>query len=90
LQFIQEPPPDKKPGPDVFTAHFLQSAWSVINLDIMATFDAFWYVDARNFKEANGMLMVLLLKSLDAMAIKDYRPDHFDPCDREVGLQSVG
>jgi hypothetical protein len=39
----------------------------------MVAFDMFWYVDARNFQEANGALMVLLsLKSPDAAAIKDY------------------
>jgi hypothetical protein len=46
----------------------------VIKLDIMAAFDAFWYVDACNFQEANDILMVLLSKSPDAAAIKDYRP----------------
>jgi hypothetical protein len=65
---------DKVPGPDDFTARFLHSAWSVIKLDMMAAFDAFWYVNAHNFQEANDALMVLLSKSPDVMAIKDYRP----------------
>jgi hypothetical protein len=40
----------------------------------MTVFDAFWYVDAMNFQEVNGTLMVLLPKTQDASAIKDYRP----------------
>jgi hypothetical protein len=40
----------------------------------MAAFDAFWYMDARNFQEVNGALMVLLPKTLNAVAIKDYIP----------------
>jgi hypothetical protein len=39
----------------------------------MTVFDAFWYVDAMNFQEVNGTLMVLLPKTQDASAIKDYR-----------------
>jgi hypothetical protein len=66
-------PLDKAPGPDGSTTHFLQSPWSVIKLYIMATFDTFWYVDACNFQEANTMLMVLLSKSPNAVALKDYR-----------------
>jgi hypothetical protein len=40
----------------------------------MAAFDAFWYIDTQNFHEVNGTLMVLLPKSLDTTAIKDYCP----------------
>jgi hypothetical protein len=39
----------------------------------MTVFGAFWYVDAMNFEEVNGALMVLLPKTPDASAIKDYR-----------------
>jgi hypothetical protein len=58
---------------DGFTARFLQWAWVVIKTDTMAAFDTFKYVDARNFQEVNGALMVLLQKTPDATAIKDYR-----------------
>jgi hypothetical protein len=34
-------PPDKAPGPDGFTARFLQALWMVIHHDIMCAFDAF-------------------------------------------------
>jgi hypothetical protein len=74
LQVILELPLDRAPGPDGFTAQFLQCAWDIIKPDIMAVFIAFWYMDAQNFQEVNGTLSVLLLKTLDASAIKDYRP----------------
>jgi hypothetical protein len=34
---------------------------------------AFGCMDVRNFQEVNGTLLVLLLKTPDASAIKDYR-----------------
>jgi hypothetical protein len=39
---IKALPPDKAPGPDGFTSHFLQSAWPIIQADAMSVIDAFW------------------------------------------------
>jgi hypothetical protein len=49
LQVIQELQPDKALGPDGFTARFLQCAYDDIKPKIIVAFDAFWYMDARNF-----------------------------------------
>jgi hypothetical protein len=38
----------------------------------MAAFDAFWYLDTHNFHAINEALMVLLPKSADIVAIKDF------------------
>jgi hypothetical protein len=40
----------------------------------MAAFEAFWYLDTHNFHAINEALMVLLPKSADFVAIKDFRP----------------
>jgi hypothetical protein len=71
---IKSLPPDKAPGPDGFTAWFLQVALSVIRPDIMRAFDAFWWLDMRNLQNVNEALMTLLPKSADAAGIKDYCP----------------
>jgi hypothetical protein len=39
---IRDMPPDKAPGPDGFTTHFLQCAWHIIQYDLMCVFDTFW------------------------------------------------
>jgi hypothetical protein len=39
----------------------------------MATFDAFWRLDTRNFHSINEALMTLIPKSAAAKSIKDYR-----------------
>jgi hypothetical protein len=67
-------PSDKVSGPGGFSASFLQLAWSIIRLDAMAVFDAFWYHDMRNVHNVNRALMTLLPKSSEADALKDYRP----------------
>jgi hypothetical protein len=67
-------PLDKAPGPDGFTARFLQAAWHVIRPDIMRAFDVFWRLDMHNLHNVNEALMTLLPKSLDAVKIKDRRP----------------
>jgi hypothetical protein len=73
LSVIRALQPDKEPGPDKFTGHFLQSTWEIIRGDLMVAFDAFWYLDTCNFHALNEALMVLLLKSADVVAIKDFR-----------------
>jgi hypothetical protein len=71
---IKSLPPDKAPGPDGFTARFLQVAWPIIRPNIMAAFDAFWHLDTRNLHSVNNALLVLLHKSADAASVKDFRP----------------
>jgi hypothetical protein len=73
LNVIHVLPPDKAPGPDGFTSRFLQSAWEIINADLMVAFNAFWYLDTRSFHAINEVLMVLLPKSVEVVAIKDFQ-----------------
>jgi hypothetical protein len=71
---VRSLPPDKVPGPDGFTARFLQAAWPVIKGDIKCAFNAFWYLYSRNFHIVNHALMTLLPKIADASTVRDYRP----------------
>jgi hypothetical protein len=71
---ISSLPPNKAPGPDKFTGRFLQTAWPIMQLDVMAVFDALWHLDTRNLHCVNDALMVLLPKTVEAAAMKDYRP----------------
>jgi hypothetical protein len=66
-------PPDKSPGPNGFTTRFLQVSWELIRPDIMAALDAFWRLDTRDLHATNDAFLVLLLKSLEAVTIRDYR-----------------
>jgi hypothetical protein len=74
LDVIKALPPDKAPGPDDFTAKFLQSTWHIIRADLMAAFDAFWQLDSRNFHDVNEALLTLLPKSAMASSLKVYMP----------------
>jgi hypothetical protein len=74
LRVIRALPSDKALGPDGFIARFLQLAWEIVRVGLMAALDAFWHMDTRNFHAINEALMVLLPKSAEAMAIKDFQP----------------
>jgi hypothetical protein len=71
---IRSLPPDKAPGPNGFTACFLQVAWHVIRHDLMSAFDAFWSMDGRDFHKVNEAMMTLIPKTCEAKGIKDFRP----------------
>jgi hypothetical protein len=62
------------PGPNGFTAHFMQSVWPIIHADLMVAFNAFLCPDMRGFQSAIEALMVLLPKSSQASSMSDYRP----------------
>jgi hypothetical protein len=65
---------DKAPGPDEFTGHLLQVAWSIVRVDIMRAFDALWHMDACSFHSVNETLTVLLPKLEAPVTVKDYMP----------------
>jgi hypothetical protein len=72
LQVIRSLLPDKALGKDRLTIWFLRSAWDIIRVNLMEAFHAFWHLDTRNFHTINEALMVLLQKSAEAVAIKDF------------------
>jgi hypothetical protein len=72
LTVIRSMPPDKAPGPDGFTARFLQQTWEIIRPDIMKALDAFWHLDNRSFHLMNDALMILLPKKMDAANMHDF------------------
>lgn len=73
-EVIRRLPPGKAPGPDGFTAEFLQKCWSTVKGDFMATFDKLFTMCGRGFQGLNQALMILLPKCPDAAALGDYRP----------------
>lgn len=68
---IAELNPNKARGPDGFTTKFFRVAWPVIRPDIMAAFNAL-ALNSRSFHAVNDALLVLLPKSPEASAVKDY------------------
>jgi hypothetical protein len=54
-------------------ARFLQATWHIIIADLMVAFDAFLWLDMRNFHSMNEALLTLLPKSAEAASLKDYR-----------------
>jgi hypothetical protein len=71
---------DKVLGPNGFMTRFLQVAWDTIMSEVMDIFDAFWHLDTRKFHAINDAIMVLLPKSLEAVAIRDYIEDMAPAC----------
>jgi hypothetical protein len=53
--------PEEASGSDGFMGRFLQVAWPVIRADIMAAFDAFWWLDTRCFHSVSEALMVMFV-----------------------------
>jgi hypothetical protein len=70
---IRSLPSDKSPGPDGYTAQFLQSTWHIIRCDVMQVFDVFWHSDWRNVHNINDTLITLIPKSEEASCLKDYQ-----------------
>jgi retron-type reverse transcriptase len=53
---------------------FLQVAWDIIRPDLMVVLDVFWCHDTRDLHATNEALMILLPKSTEVEAIKEYKP----------------
>jgi hypothetical protein len=71
---VRRLPHGKAPGPDGFTAEFLQSCWGTVKGEVMAAFDKLFSRCGRGFQGLNQALVVLLPKRPDAAALGDYRP----------------
>lgn len=65
---------DKAPGPDGFTALFVQSCWPIICDDFIAGIKALQDLNSINLHMLNSATLVLLPKSPDAEAPKQFRP----------------
>jgi hypothetical protein len=64
--------PNKATCPDGFTMRLMQATWGIIRPDVMRAFDALWHLDMRDMHRVNEVLLVLLLKTAEARAVKDY------------------
>lgn len=71
---ISELPSHKALGPDGFIGLFYKMAWPIIKGDIVSAFNAFWARDFRSFNLINDTFMILLKKTDQPVAIRDYRP----------------
>jgi hypothetical protein len=60
---------------DGFTGLFYQSAWPIIEGDIMQAFHSLWVLDSWSFYLINQAYMILLLQGeREATKVKDFRP----------------
>jgi hypothetical protein len=57
----------KASGPYGFTTRFMQECWDIIRPYLMATVDAFWRMDTRNFHDINEALLTLLPKTPETL-----------------------
>jgi hypothetical protein len=71
---IRSLPPDNAPGPDGFTARFLQYTWDIVRPELMRAFDAFWHMESRCFHTVNEALLTLLSKKAKVVSLNDYPP----------------
>jgi hypothetical protein len=72
---IRSMPADKAPRLDGFTGLFYQSAWPIIEGDIMQAFHSLWVLDSWSFYLINQAYMILLLQGeREATKVKDFRP----------------
>jgi hypothetical protein len=71
---VKRLPARKAPGPDGFTAEFLQACWPLVKHDILAVFQQLNELRGGGFHKLNQALLTLLPKRPDAETLGDYRP----------------
>ena len=67
-------PPDNAPGPDGFIGRFHRASWGNIKEDMSLAPDAVHRSQVFKFKLLNTTIIMLLLKKVDALQVKDYQP----------------
>jgi hypothetical protein len=70
---IKQMPPDKAPGPDGFTGHFLKKCWPIIKqqfLDLVKEF----HEGTLNLQNINGSYITLVPKVQSPETVNDFRP----------------
>jgi hypothetical protein len=71
---IRSLPSDKAPGPNGYTGRFYKVAWQVIKVDFMAVVSRLMQGDVSRLHLLNLAYITLILKSAEALEVKDYRP----------------
>jgi hypothetical protein len=71
---VKDLPLDKAPGPDGFTGRFYKSCWDIIKEDMMAALLVVQRGHVSKFKLLNMTFITLLMKKVDALLVKNYRP----------------
>jgi hypothetical protein len=71
---VKDLPLDKAPGPDGFIGRFYKVCWGIIKEDMMGALLAVQCGHVSKLKLLNTAFITLLLKKVDALLVKDYRP----------------
>ena len=71
---IKAMPSDRAPGPDGFTGAFFETAWPVIQNEVMEAIEVFSIGNTWNMGRLNSALVALLPKKVGANSPSDFRP----------------